>query len=472
MKMLRVLMVARTFLPEHRAGMENHSFQLAQYLLSRGHQVGMLYRILDQDGEEYQLREGDWEGLSIFQIVRNGSNPLLNPFPFYDRQVELAFERIMAAYQPDLVHIHHLSDLSASLPATARRHGLAVISTLHDFWPICFMSHLRMPDGTLCPGPDEGLRCIECLWQQWRAAYEPVNIRARIRELGFWSSLRRAPRFLVDFAAARLAVGGDALASTTLRTQMVSLTARNHYMRKALMDCDLLISPSQFLIDKFVEWGIPASQFRQIRNSVPATLQDLRSAAKEPGIRTTFGFIGSLYPPKGVHVLVDAFLRLNAEGAALRIWGQPPDTSALEYAAQLRSRATGIPNLVFEGGFPPDSLSDVLRQIDVLVLPSVWCENNPLVILEAFAAGIPVLAGDAGGMAELVDHDVNGLQFRMGDPQDLADKMRMMLAGDRLARYRASIKPPWSHEEMGAVVEQLYFQLLEGRGRLGGGLER
>lgn len=459
---MRILMAAHTFLPETRGGMENHAHQLARYLLSQGHSVGAFYRFRDRELPEYQLFEDEWEGIQTYRFVRNYTNPLPTPFRFYDRQVELLFERVLDAFQPDLVHIHHLADLTTTLPALAKRRGIPTVLTLHDYWPLCFMSHLRTPDGLVCPGPDDGLRCAECLWKKKLEEYAPVNIRTRFRELGLLESIRRAPRFAADWLFARLAAGSSDTYQANLKAEMLALVVRNDQMRKAHETADLLISPSRFLVEKFVEWGLPASHFRHIYNSVPASLREARPAQKPPGERIIFGFMGTLYPPKGAHVLVDAFRRLASDEAELHIWGAAPNASQQAYADELHRQGKKVPHLHFQGPFSPEQLPGVLNQIDVLVVPSVWFENNPLVILEAHAVGIPVLAGDAGGMAELVDHDVDGLLFRMGDARDLADKMGQMLDRDRLARYRAAITPPWSHEEMGAEVEGLYRALIEG----------
>jgi glycosyltransferase involved in cell wall biosynthesis len=459
---MRILMAAHTFLPESQGGMENHAHHLAHYLLSRGHQVGMFYRFRDRTLPEYQLFEGEWEGIQTYRFVRNYTNPLPTPYRFYDRQVEMLFERILDTFRPDVVHIHHLADLTTTLPAVARRRGIPSIITLHDYWPMCFMSHLRTPDGIVCNGPDEGLRCVECLWKKKLEEYAPVNIRARFRELGLLESIRRAPRFAADWLFARLAAGSSDTYHANLKTEMIALAVRNDHMLGTHQTADLLISPSRFLIAKFVEWGLPASHFRHVYNSVQASLREIRPEKKPPGERIVFGFMGTLYPPKGAHVLVDAFRRLASEQAELRLWGAAPNATQQAYADELYRQGEKVPNLHFQGPFSPERLPEVLNQIDVLVVPSVWFENNPLVILEAHAAGIPVLAGNAGGMAELVDHDINGLLFCMGDAQDLADKMRLMLERDRLERYQATITPPWSHEEMGAEVERIYQRLIEG----------
>jgi glycosyltransferase involved in cell wall biosynthesis len=455
-------MVARTFLPESRGGMENHAFQLAQVLLAKGHDLGILHLVFDEEQVEYQVSASEWQGMSIFKLVRHRSPSWPNPYRFHDRQVEIAFEGILAGYEPDLVHFHHLADLSASLPGSVRRRGIPSLHTLHDFWPMCFVTHLRMPNGELCPGPDEGLRCAECLWMQWQAGFQMVSVRPRMGELGIAESLRRAPRFLADWVAARL--GGSAATSADLRSRMVSLFPRNDFLREALMTCDLLISPSRFLLDRFVEWGIPASHFRHVYNSVPHSLLEMGLPAREQRDAVVFGFIGTLYPPKGVDVLLDAFQELNPGSASLEIWGTPPHVGPDDYARQMKERGRDVPKVEFKGGFPPEDLDSVLQQIDVLVMPSIWYENNPIVILEALAARAPVIAGDIGGMAELIEHDVNGLLFRAGDAHDLANKMGMMLEPHRLQSYRDAIVPPWSHEEMANHVLGLYGALMDSYG--------
>jgi len=458
---MRILMVAHTFLPETRGGMENHAYNLAQYLLSQGHEVGMFYRFQDRDMEEYQLYQDEWQGMRMFKFVRNYRNPMPNPFPFYDRQAEVLFENVLDAYHPDLVHVHHLADLSTTLPAAAKRRGLPTMVTVHDFWPMCHLSHLLTPDGIVCPGPDEGLRCVECLWKKQLTIYDWVNVRTRLRELGLWGSVRRAPRFGADWLYSRLGASNARSTHASEQNEMIALTVRNDHMRRVHTQFDVMISPSRFLIGKFSEWGVSEERFRHLYNSVNASLRKLRGERQGVQEPVEFGFIGTMYPPKGAHVLVEAFRLLDSERATLHLWGGIPNVTAESYAADLMAQAKDVPGLVFEGSFPPEKLPQVLKRTDVLVVPSVWYENNPLVILEAFSAGIPVLAGNAGGMAELVDNDVTGLLFQMGDAQDLADKMGMMLNLDRVRRYQAAIEPPWSHEEMGAEVESIYRELVD-----------
>ena len=93
---MRILMVAHTFLPESRGGMENHVDLFANYLLSQGHEVGVLYRIHAPEKAEYDLITETREGVLIFKIVHNYTDPMPTPFPFYNRRIE---ERYLETFQ-------------------------------------------------------------------------------------------------------------------------------------------------------------------------------------------------------------------------------------------------------------------------------------------------------------------------------------------------------------------------------------
>jgi glycosyltransferase involved in cell wall biosynthesis len=166
------------------------------------------------------------------------------------------------------------------------------------------------------------------------------------------------------------------------------------------------------------------------------------------------GYVGRLTPVKGVDVLLRALLQLPpAAEYQAHLFGDPQQEPA--YAAELRALASSQSKIQFHGRFGREALASVYSQMDVLVAPSVWYENNPLVIQEAFAAGVPVVASRLGGMAEFVTHNVNGLLFEAGDPASLAAALTNLLAQpDLLPRLRAGIPAVRSiREEVEALVE-------------------
>jgi glycosyltransferase involved in cell wall biosynthesis len=192
---------------------------------------------------------------------------------------------------------------------------------------------------------------------------------------------------------------------------------RNRHVLECLSAMDLFIAPSRFLCDEMVAFGVDASRVVVSDYGFPACGARARSRPLTGG-RLRLAFLGNLQPHKGLHVLVEAFRLQPSDSLSLEVWGSPEHAPA--YVRELRRRD---PRVVFRGEFGPQERGRVLDEIDILVFPSIWYENSPLTIHEAFQAGIPVVASDLGGMAELVIPLRNGLTFRAGDATDLARQL-------------------------------------------------
>jgi glycosyltransferase involved in cell wall biosynthesis len=115
----------------------------------------------------------------------------------------------------------------------------------------------------------------------------------------------------------------------------------------------------------------------------------------------------------------------------------------------------------FRGRFARDRLADVYSELDVLVVPSIWDENSPLVVSEAFAAGVPVVAADVTGLREVIAHGRDGLLVPPNDPGALAEVMaRVACDGRLLAVLRSGIQPVRSAAEASAELVELYSEIL------------
>ena len=154
--------------------------------------------------------------------------------------------------------------------------------------------------------------------------------------------------------------------------------------------------------------------------------------ANEP---VTFGYIGTHIPAKGIHQLIEAFGKLKGN-ALLRIWGRDrgQDSRALrDIASSLpedkRAAIEWMPEYKNQ-----EIATDVLSKMDVIVTPSVWVENSPLVIHEAQQARVPVITADAGGMGEYVKDGINGLTYQHRNVNELAEKMQMLVDDPALAK--------------------------------------
>src|SRR5262249_34232063 len=140
--------------------------------------------------------------------------------------------------------------------------------------------------------------------------------------------------------------------------------------------------------------------------------------------RLTIGFVGTLTWYKGVHVLLEAARELSPGRFELKLFGNV--NTFPDYTAILRKLAHGLP-VTFMGAFDNAEAAAVYADIDGLVVPSLWPENSPLVIHEAFMAGVPVVGARQGGIAELVLHGVNGLLYDAASVSGLAAALQTLI---------------------------------------------
>ena len=184
-----------------------------------------------------------------------------------------------------------------------------------------------------------------------------------------------------------------------------------------------------------------------------------RAPVKDGPLR--LGFVGTLVWHKGLHVLIEALRLMPSERVRLSVHG---NTDVFpQYVRELRARAEGLP-VEFRGSFTHAQLADVYEQFDVLVVPSLWPENSPLVIHEAFMSGIPVVGSRTGGIVDLVTHGHNGLLYEGPDPGSLAMELRRLIANRGLLTHLAANVPPVKPIEQDAAEwEAIYGELLQCR---------
>ena len=142
-----------------------------------------------------------------------------------------------------------------------------------------------------------------------------------------------------------------------------------------------------------------------------------------------FGFIGTILPAKGLHILIEAFNKLNhRDKSYLRIYGKLYPYNGFEYyPGYIKKIGLNNQNIYFMGNFDNRQIGEIFSEVDILVVPSIWLENAPLTIQEAFCAKVPVIASRIGGIPELVTDSLNGLLFNPGDANDLAEKMKFVI---------------------------------------------
>jgi glycosyltransferase involved in cell wall biosynthesis len=200
--------------------------------------------------------------------------------------------------------------------------------------------------------------------------------------------------------------------SAQCQSCVVSSAPRKHASRRV----DVAVGVSRFILERHARLGY--FQFAESMLIYNTGLVDASHAMRRArtGERLRFGFLGQIIPTKGVHALIDAFLADELQDAELWIAGRGEDG---DYENDLRRRTQVVPNIRWLGYVRP---AELFENIDVLVVPSVWHDTAPLVVLEAASHAVPVLGSNRGGIPELIPPS-SGWTFDPGDPASLRNAL-------------------------------------------------
>jgi glycosyltransferase involved in cell wall biosynthesis len=224
---------------------------------------------------------------------------------------------------------------------------------------------------------------------------------------------------------------------------------RAEVLRATVHEVDAFLAPTAFARDRAVEFGVAPARARVLRLGVLRSPPRSRAAATR---RRRVGFVGTVAPHKGLHVLVEAFRALPDEGASLGVHGS--ETVHPSYAASVRRAAASDSRIRFHGPFPESEQERVLGGMDVLALPSIWWENSPLTVLEALGGGVPVVASETGGVGELIAEGA-GVLVPPGDVAALRSALGDVTSGARLGEAHEPL-PLKTVADHAAELEAVY----------------
>jgi glycosyltransferase involved in cell wall biosynthesis len=430
---LRIVTVVHGYPPREHAGAELCAHWLARALLDRGHDLRVFARTGDASLPEFARVRERIDGVPVTRLRTAPELATSLRATYRDERVRAAFERELADGGADVVHVHHAIGLTTDVIDAAKRAGARVVATLHDFWWLCPRGQRLMPSGHHCTDIDLS-RCSRCIGKKrvrWAANF------ARSRPLRALASL---PSYLPE----------------NLHTR--ALARRMREMIESLNTCDLVLSPSRFVLEEHVRHGLQAARGHYLENGIDDGWVAALPRRDAPTSSIRFGFVGSFLPSKGADLLVDAFQQIPAGAATLDLFGTSPwDSGAFARTVEASNRHPGVR---FHGPFGRERLAEVLAKIDVLVVPSRWYENAPVSLDEAALAAIPVVVADHGGMAESLARRKNGLGFRPDDAADLREKLlRFVREPDLWARVRTPAQRVRTASQVAAEFERLIRSL-------------
>ncbi len=224
----------------------------------------------------------------------------------------------------------------------------------------------------------------------------------------------------------------------------------------------MVLVATRFMGEMLRRHGLEARRIRHVPFGIDhAHIACVSAKGTEKHLR--IGFIGTLYHHKGAHVLLEAVRSLPAEmPLKVKIYGELEQFP--EYARTLRSIAGNDHRIEFCGTFPNSEIGDIFSDLDVLVIPSLWYENSPLILSFAQAARVPVVATDSEGMNEVIADGENGFLFEKGDVKGLADIIRMLCNDRSVVKHLSDhARQPKSISSYVDELERIYDDVLSRR---------
>ncbi len=380
-----------------------------QELRRRGIEAMLLARVGQSPrhaGTSFSLRSADGREVLL-------SAPPVDHFRHSQPQrsvVHDEFRALLERFRPTVIHFHHYVHLGLEMIREARKFapdGIIVL-TLHEYLAICHaQGQMLKANGLLCN----------------RAA--PLDCHGCFPQI--------APQ---------------------------EFFMRELFIKSFLGLVDRFVCPSAFLRDRYIEWGLPRERTLVLENGQPVRPRTDIGPTQAGDLRARFVVLGQLSRLKGTFVLLDAVRLLPRRLRRLvsvEIHGSMQyevDDFRVRFERALEEAGHGVR---YCGPYRPADVHGIIQLNGWVIQPSIWWENSPLVIQEAFAAGRPVICSNIGGMAEKVAHGVSGLHFRVGNAGDLATRIEIAATQPGLwEKMSAGVPNPPNIEQTTTALLSLY----------------
>ncbi len=444
---MKVIHIPFCFYPDPVGGTEVYVESLARRLQKRGVQT-IVCAPAQQDASYGH------EGLPVrrFSVSKTIAD-LSDLYAEGDPQAAFAFSHILEEERPHVVHLHAFTyGVSLRLVQETKRRGIPVVFTYHTPTVSCQRGTLIRWGKEACDGTLNLDLCSRCT----------------LHGLGL-------PRGLADVVGRAPVAIGNALGMIHLSggvwtaLRMRELVAARHKAVRALMtEADHIVALCKWVQDLLVRNDVPPEKItlsrqglaQEVDREVRIQKGDSQSSVHDLYSPLRMIFLGRLDPTKGPHVLIQAIRMSPHLSVSLDIYGVVQGEDSAVYLQGLQKLVGNDPRIVFHTAVSADKVVECLRGYDLLAVPSQWLETGPMVILEAFAAGIPVLGSRLGGIAELVEHGVNGLLVEPASVEAWRRELQK-LCEDRglLVRLSTAIRPPRTMATVAEEMMKLYEKL-------------
>lgn len=408
---MRILYVVHQFFPNYYSGTERFVLNMAKQMQRMGHHVEVL--AYSHENDLISIRNGilykryEFQSVPVISVKHQKIPPYLM-FDIFNDELYDFLKDIIVKEKYEIVHVAHPMCIGSAIKVAVCA-GLPIVLTLTDFWLICPRGIAVTANGERCYDSKDGLKCIsDC-------------------------------NFLKEKIISRRASAEEIFQNTDC------IITATRFLKK-IFDIN---RPN--LNTKLIVFGEDYANVRP----------NLNKYSEESEI--TFGFLSTVQPHKGTHILLEAFEKANMNNSRLKIYGHY--FGEIDYFNNLKARYAND-KVQFFGKYVYEDMPKIFNDIDILVVPSIWWENSPLVLLSALAHGVPAIVSNLGGLSEIVTDGINGFLFEAGSAESLSEVIKKICSNPTiLNNLKESICHPPRIEEQAFEYEKIYLRLLDERQR-------
>ena len=438
---MKAVQVPYCYHPDAVGGTEIYVETLARELSARGLDVTIA---APGDATASYPHRGLW--VHRFAVSRKPEN-VVELYGEGDSLSHREFASILDELKPDVVHLHAFTRaVSLRVVREIKQRGIPVAFTYHTPTVSCQRGTLMKWGREPCDGVVRRVRCSQCT----------------LHGLG-------ASRMISTIAGGLPPAVGALIGAAQLSGRVWSglrmshlMTQRHAAFRALMAEVDHVVTLCEWARKILLRNGVPAGKISMSRHGLPhaARLNDPPASRPHPEEPVRIAFLGRLDRVKGPDLLVRAVRGLEDGRIRLDLYGVITGPSGEIYRRELENLAAGDRRIGFHDAVPSDHVVPLLAGYDAVAVPSQWLETGPLVVLEAFAAGVPVLGSNLGGIAELVTHGVDGLLVEPGSMTAWRQVLRRFVDDpDLRARLCRGIRPPRGVDLVAEEMLQLYGAL-------------
>lgn len=425
---MRILLIG--YDPHDIGGTQNYTRPLAQCFTKLGHKTFYLYsgawnrkyNWLFKPYLKYYKNDFTFDCAEIINSPNwtyNFESPILD---IHCLEAEALFKKYIKKINPDIMHVHSRTGIPVSIIKIASQAGIKVFNTIHIYGLLCPKRVMIDKSGNVCEGPTDFKKCVDC--------FEHIDVKKAKFFARMENTNKNLLKILVNCKRILTKGSKDPMRFSERIKEpnndkdllALQLKQRLDYIVE-VMNRDVVtnICVSSDVKKNFVRFGVKEENLcvQHIGTTVAEIQKRSIQKLHNPIV---IGCIGGIAYYKGTHILIQAIRKIKKNNFTVKIFGKYE-------AAYLKKILRGYEDLPikFFGEYRPKDLPDILGQIDVMVLPSICNDTAPQTIFETYSAGIPIIASDIGGFPDFVKNGKNGYLFKVGDSQDLAEKIDLIL---------------------------------------------